>query len=321
MFREEGPTSPGSRIRPATCCPSSRSGKRPCREGTQRGHRQNGSTAGRADVPELAAVLSDAFANRPPFTWVQPDKELRARVQPAMFQGALRYIYPVERGTEVLVDNGAILGGAVWAPPGSWRAPPWQQLRVIPGLIGALSIRHFRQYAQRGKAVEDALHRAHPSAPHWYLATLGTDPQAQGRASGARSSAPVWSAVTGRASTPTWSVWSPWSCITSGSASRSLGRSRCRRMYRTRCRCGAPSADPNPRFAGERARPAPTNGGAALDIAYSVAISHRCDRRLHSGAEGGGPVQRLDRKGAVAVLVALAQCSCPSTHPCCSTPS
>jgi ribosomal protein S18 acetylase RimI-like enzyme len=135
-------------------------------------------------VPQLAAVLSHAFADKPPFTWVQPDDELRARVQPAMFHAALRYIYPVERGTEVLVDSGAILGGAVWAPPGGWRAPPWQQLRAVPGLIRALGIRHFRQYAQRGKAVEDALHGAHPSDPHWYLATLGTDPQAQGKGVG-----------------------------------------------------------------------------------------------------------------------------------------
>jgi ribosomal protein S18 acetylase RimI-like enzyme len=135
-------------------------------------------------VPELAAVLSRAFADEPPFTWVQPDDELRARVQPAMFRAALSYIYPVERGTEVLLENGVILGGAVWAPPGSWKAPPWQQLRAIPGLIRALGVRHFRQYAQRGKAVEDALHGAHPSDPHWYLATLGTDPQAQSKGVG-----------------------------------------------------------------------------------------------------------------------------------------
>jgi ribosomal protein S18 acetylase RimI-like enzyme len=141
-------------------------------------------SASRADVPELAAVLSRAFANEQPFTWVQPDDELRARVQPAMFHGALRYIYPVERGTEVLLDNGAILGGAIWARPGSWNAPLWQQLRTIPGLIRALGMRHFRQYARRGNAVEDALDRAHPSDPHWYLAMLGTDPRAQGKGVG-----------------------------------------------------------------------------------------------------------------------------------------
>jgi ribosomal protein S18 acetylase RimI-like enzyme len=141
-------------------------------------------SAGRADVPELAAVLSRAFADKPPFTWVQPDDELRARVQPAMFHAALTCIYPVERGAEVLLENGAILGGAIWAPPDRWRPPPWQQLRAIPGLIRAVGISHFRQYAQRGKAVEDALHGAHPSESHWYLATLGTDPRAQAQGVG-----------------------------------------------------------------------------------------------------------------------------------------
>ncbi len=135
-------------------------------------------------MPELAAVLSRAFADKPPFTWVQPDDGLRARVQPAMFYAALTYIYPVERGTEVLLENGAILGGAIWAPPGRWRSPLWQQLRAIPGLIRALGISGFRQYARRGKAVEDALHEAHPSDPHWYLATLGIDPRAQAKGVG-----------------------------------------------------------------------------------------------------------------------------------------
>jgi GNAT superfamily N-acetyltransferase len=135
-------------------------------------------------VPELAAVLSRAFADKPPFTWVLADDDLRARVQPAMFHAALRYIYPVERGTEVLLENGAILAGAVWAAPRRWKASPWQQLRTTPGLIRALGIKHFRQYAQRGKAVEGALQRAHPSDPHWYLAALGTDPRAQAKGVG-----------------------------------------------------------------------------------------------------------------------------------------
>lgn len=35
-----------------------------------------------------------------------------------------------------------------------------------------------------GTAVQDALHKARPSDPHWYLATLGTDPRAQGKGVG-----------------------------------------------------------------------------------------------------------------------------------------
>jgi hypothetical protein len=42
-----------------------------------------------------------------------------------MFHGALRYIYPVERGPEVLLENLVILGGAIWTPPGRWKPPFW----------------------------------------------------------------------------------------------------------------------------------------------------------------------------------------------------
>jgi ribosomal protein S18 acetylase RimI-like enzyme len=135
-------------------------------------------------VPELAALLSDAFANEPQFTWLQPDDQLRARVQLAMFNGALRYVYPVERGAQVLVGNGVILGAAIWTPPDAWRAPAWQQLRVVPGLLRALGIRHLREYARRASAVDGALKRVHPTDPHWYLASLGVAPEAQGKGVG-----------------------------------------------------------------------------------------------------------------------------------------
>jgi GNAT superfamily N-acetyltransferase len=135
-------------------------------------------------VPELAALLSDAFANEPQFTWLQPDDELRASVQLAMFNGALRFVYPVERGTEVLVGNGVILGAAIWTPPDRWKAPAWQQLRVVPGLLRALGIRQFREYARRATAIDGALQRVHPTEPHWYLASLGAAPEAQGKGVG-----------------------------------------------------------------------------------------------------------------------------------------
>jgi ribosomal protein S18 acetylase RimI-like enzyme len=135
-------------------------------------------------VPELAALLNDAFANEPPFTWLQPDDQLRARVQHAMFNGALRCVYPVERGAEALVGNGVILGAAIWTPPDAWRVPSWQQLRVVPGLLRALGIRHFREYARRASAVDGALQRVHPTEPHWYLASVGVAPDAQGKGVG-----------------------------------------------------------------------------------------------------------------------------------------
>jgi ribosomal protein S18 acetylase RimI-like enzyme len=132
----------------------------------------------------MAALLTGAFANQPTFTWLQPDDDLRGRVLLATFDGALRYVYPVERGAEVLVGNGAILGAAIWTPPGAWKPPAWQELRVLPGLLRALGFRRFPEYARRATAVDGALRWVHPTDPHWYLASLGAAPEAQGKGVG-----------------------------------------------------------------------------------------------------------------------------------------
>jgi len=128
--------------------------------------------------------IEQCFRKQPPFTWVQPDDQLRAGAQPAIFGGALRYIYPVERGTEVLLDNGAILGGAIWAPPGLEGAA----LAAASCDSGAdPGTGHQAPSAivpSGARAVQDALHRAHPPDPHWYLAMLGTDPLGQGKGVG-----------------------------------------------------------------------------------------------------------------------------------------
>lgn len=138
--------------------------------------------ATRADVPELANVMTRAFFDAPQFEWLLPDPELRARAAPITFGAALRFMHPVDHGGEVFVEDEAIRGGAAWMPPGRWRASAWQQLRAAPALIRGLGLRQLGEYGKRGQALEAAMHAAHPSEPHWYLAILGTDPdvQAQG---------------------------------------------------------------------------------------------------------------------------------------------
>lgn len=138
----------------------------------------------RADIDQAAMVLSRAFADAEPFTWIQPDPELRARFEPVLFQSALRYNYPIERGTEVLVEGKNITGCAMWAPPGKWKATLWQQLRSIPLFVRSLGMRQLSEYGRRGRAVEEALQTAHPTELHWYLAGLGVDPAAHGKGFG-----------------------------------------------------------------------------------------------------------------------------------------
>lgn len=142
-------------------------------------------TATVADVPEATAVLTRAFLDKSPFDWMEPDPVRRARVMPVMFNTALRWMYPSERGLEVFASGDRVLGIAAWAEPGRWKAPLWVSLRALPGMIRALGgLYHLAAYGKRGQAVEAALHGAHPAAPHWYLAILGADPDAQGKGVG-----------------------------------------------------------------------------------------------------------------------------------------
>ncbi len=140
--------------------------------------------ATRADVHELANVMQRAFFDAPQFEYLLPDPALRARALPATLGAALRFLHPVDVGGEVVVANGAILGGAAWMPPGRWRPSAWQQLRATPALVRALGMQQLQEYGKRGQALTAAMHAAHPTEPHWYLAILGTDPDVQGRGVG-----------------------------------------------------------------------------------------------------------------------------------------
>lgn len=130
-----------------------------------------------ADIPAASAMLARAFADKSPFDWIEPDPARRARVMPAMFSAALRWMFPPGSGAEAFDAGGSILGVAAWAPPSRWKPSVWAQLRALPGMVMALGgLSHLAAYGKRGQAVEGALHGMHPKAPHWYLAMLGVDP-------------------------------------------------------------------------------------------------------------------------------------------------
>jgi len=92
---------------------------------------------------------------------------------------ALRY-----GAVEVASVGDAVVGGAIWLPPGHWMPTAGEQLRALPGFARALG-RHLGQ----ASAVTQAMARAHPREPHWYLFAIGVDPAFQG------SGAPVITAM------------------------------------------------------------------------------------------------------------------------------
>jgi GNAT superfamily N-acetyltransferase len=141
-------------------------------------------TATADDVPAVVSLFGRAFADRPPVNWMEPDAIRRARVMPVLLEGTLRTFSPLERGGEVLIDGGAVTAAAGWVPPGSWNPSIIDMAVLLFRMLAAAGPRHAGAFAMRARAVEDALRRAHPAEPHWYLAIIGTDPQRQGTGGG-----------------------------------------------------------------------------------------------------------------------------------------
>jgi ribosomal protein S18 acetylase RimI-like enzyme len=134
--------------------------------------------AGPGDVAALAEVLGRAFDDDPvPRFLFRGDRRRRGGLR-TFFRIQLRHMY-LDDG-EVWTTTDAA-GAAMWAPPGKPR-PGWSDLvhmtPVIPYLTG------LGRRAPDAARLLAAVDRARPRELHWYLATLGTDPDRQGHGIG-----------------------------------------------------------------------------------------------------------------------------------------
>ena len=138
--------------------------------------------AGREDLGALAGVLARAFHDDPVMAWFFPEPAERERRIERMFR--LRVGSMLGQDETYTTDDH--LGAAVWAQPGRWEMSPLAglvlTLRMLPLTRGRTPL------LARGWKMIDA---EHPPEPHYYLAILGTDPEAQGRGVGSALLAPV----------------------------------------------------------------------------------------------------------------------------------
>jgi GNAT superfamily N-acetyltransferase len=135
------------------------------------------------DVPQLAVALGRAFDSDPPMRWFLRDDDRRIELARQMFDVMLRTVH-VARDACYTTDD--VIGGALWVPPGRWRLGLLQQLKLLPGMIRVFGRDLPR--AQRGLTVMDS---GHPRRPHWYLDSLGVEPEWQGRGIGSALMRPV----------------------------------------------------------------------------------------------------------------------------------
>lgn len=129
-------------------------------------------------------MLSRAFDDDPISTYLLPSERRRPPGLRAFFRVQIRNDY-LNFGGVYTTDDRA--GAAVWAPPGK---PMLKGLRgfvsvlpVAPHVVGATLLRSLRFLSR--------LETMHPKEPHWYLATLGTEPARQGHGIGSALLEPI----------------------------------------------------------------------------------------------------------------------------------
>lgn len=128
----------------------------------------------RDDIDSLAKALTLAFDDDPVTTWLWPDDAKRSARLPHLFAALTRYQY-LATSEVATTDDGSIVGAALWAPPDGWQQSSLDELRQLPAMV-----RTFGRRLGAGKMFADLMKSHHPTEPHWYLSTIGTQPSVRG---------------------------------------------------------------------------------------------------------------------------------------------
>jgi GNAT superfamily N-acetyltransferase len=136
-----------------------------------------------ADVEPMVAQLCRAFADDPVMAYVFRNEGRRTNATRAYFTSQMRGDYLPFGGCYTTEDH---LGAAIWGPAGK---PLLTGIAGIANLVKVVPyvFSHLKTTLDMISLIESL----HPHEPHWYLATLGTDPEAQGRGIGSALMRPV----------------------------------------------------------------------------------------------------------------------------------
>jgi GNAT superfamily N-acetyltransferase len=130
-----------------------------------------------ANVPDVAAVLADAFVTDPVYSWLLPGR-LRLRTR-------LRTMFAVEIDQYVLRQGGTVWttygydGAVTTLPPGAWQMPT--------SFTGTEALRWIRAFGTRlalAARVQRTAERCHLLEPHFYVRAVGVRTSLQGQGIG-----------------------------------------------------------------------------------------------------------------------------------------
>lgn len=136
------------------------------------------------DVPALAAMLARAFYDDPVASWAWRHDRLRPRALERFQAIRLRQLLS---GQEIWTTDDH-KSAALWALPGHWHMSLRETAMLVPCFTRPALFARMPLVALGWEKLE----RAHPpKPPHFYLAVLGTDPDAQGQGLGSAVLRPV----------------------------------------------------------------------------------------------------------------------------------
>ncbi len=128
-----------------------------------------------ADADALARTMARAFQDDPFVSYLVPGDEARRRHLPRLF----RLLFNLGRRYNSSDVTERVEAAALWRPPDAWHVPYWQYVTNGPTFL-----RVFGTNTMRVIAAMDRMERIHPREPHWYLQSIGTDPDFQGKGYG-----------------------------------------------------------------------------------------------------------------------------------------
>jgi len=137
-----------------------------------------------ADLPALERALGRAFHDDPVWRYVIRHHD-RFPERVAGLVGIITRIHLEDDDSVWMTADGQ--AAAVWAPPKRWSVPPQRFVRFTGRALRSVGLRSVP-----GLGVLARMEKRHPKdPPHWYLAVLGTDPDAQGQGLGSAVLQPV----------------------------------------------------------------------------------------------------------------------------------
>lgn len=137
-----------------------------------------------SDRAEIAGTLASAFSEDPLFSWIAgPRAPLEVRLR--IFFAALAKA-TLRRPDHLLFVSDDGTGAALWQPVDRWKVPPGDLIRAMPAILRA-----FRTRVPAMMGALNAIEKAHPSEPHYYLEILGTRKERQGKGVGSSVMTPM----------------------------------------------------------------------------------------------------------------------------------